>query len=83
MTATRVRASCTGGFYAVPFVLDATCDCDGRPIRLQLEDPAATTEPMTPDKRTLLTRRGDPDAFLPVIRRRAWRLPSRASSRSR
>ena len=61
----------TGRFHAVLLILDATYDSDGRPIGLQLEDPATTTEPMTPDKPALLARRGDPDDFLPVIRRRA------------
>ncbi len=62
----------TGGFHAVPFVLDATYDADGRPIGLQLEDPATTTEPMTPDKPALLTRRGDPDDFLARWRFGDW-----------
>jgi hypothetical protein len=36
------------GFHAVPYVLDATYNADGRPIGLQLGNPATTTEPMTP-----------------------------------
>jgi hypothetical protein len=40
----------TGGFHAVPFLLDATYDNEGRPIGLIVEDPTTTLEPMTPDK---------------------------------
>jgi hypothetical protein len=32
----------TGGFHAVPFILDATYDSEGRPIGLVVEDPTTT-----------------------------------------
>jgi Domain of Unknown Function (DUF1080) len=54
----------TGGFHAVPYVLDATHDDQGRITGLVLEDPATSLEPMTPDKPALLCRRGDPGEFL-------------------
>jgi len=53
-----------GSFHAVPFVLDVGADADGHPVRLIEEDPATSLEPCTPDKRALLTRAGDPEAFL-------------------
>jgi hypothetical protein len=53
-----------GGFHGVPYVLDVRRDAAGTPVSLVVEDPATTTEPFTPDKRSLLTRAGDPDAFL-------------------
>lgn len=62
----------TGGFHAVPYILDVVRDHAGRPVGLTLEDPSTTTEPMTPDKPALLTRRGDPDAFLARWRFGDW-----------
>jgi len=53
-----------GGFHAVPYVLDVRHDASGTPISLVVEDPATSVEPFTADKRSLLTRAGDPDAFL-------------------
>jgi hypothetical protein len=57
-----------GGFHAVPFVLDVGRDQSGRPVGLIEEDPATSQEPITDDKRRLLTRAGHADEFL-----RAWR----------
>jgi hypothetical protein len=62
----------TGGFHAVPFILDAGYDSEGQPVGLVVEDPATTTEPMTPDKPALLERRGDPDEFLARWRFGGW-----------
>jgi hypothetical protein len=62
----------TGGFHAVPYVLDARYDADGRAVGMALEDPATSTEPMTPDKRALLRRRGDPEEFLARWRFGDW-----------
>ncbi|WP_427885527.1 3-keto-disaccharide hydrolase [Kribbella sp. GL6] len=56
----------TGGFHAVPYVLDA---CKGR---LRIEDPTTSVEPMTPDKPARLTRRGDPQEFLTHWRNGDW-----------
>ena len=62
----------TGGFHAVPYILDVIRDAGGRPVGLMVEDPDTTTEPMTPDKPDLLTRRGDPDEFLAAWRFGDW-----------
>jgi hypothetical protein len=62
----------TGGFHAVPYLLDARYDAEGRPIGLRIEDPDTSTEPMTPDKPALLTRRGDPGEFLTRWRFGDW-----------
>jgi hypothetical protein len=62
----------TGGFHAVPYVLDACYDDAGRPVALRIEDPNTSVEPMTPDKPALLTRRGDPAEFLARWRFGDW-----------
>ncbi|TCC30960.1 3-keto-disaccharide hydrolase [Kribbella speibonae] len=62
----------TGGFHAVPYVLDAELDADGNVTALRIEDPTTSTEPMTPDKPALLTRRGDPQEFLDSWRPAGW-----------
>lgn len=62
----------TGGFHAVPYVLDAELDANGNATGLRVEDPATTSEPMTPDKPALLTRRGDPEEFLARWRFGDW-----------
>jgi len=54
----------TGGFHAVPYILDARHDKEGQLAGLMVEDPATSLEPMTPDKQELLTRRGAPEDFL-------------------
>lgn len=60
------------GFHAVPFSIDAGVDAAGRPDRLVLQDPATSVEPLTPEKRALLRRAGDPDAFLAAWRFGDW-----------
>ncbi|MBB3326411.1 3-keto-disaccharide hydrolase [Microlunatus antarcticus] len=61
-----------GSFHAVPFVLDVAHGGDGRPVRLVVEDPGTSLEPMTPDKPAMLTRRGDPQEFLEHWRFEDW-----------
>jgi hypothetical protein len=61
-----------GGFHAVPFVLDVERDDTGRPIRLVEEDPATSQEPITADKRQLLTRVGSAEDFLQAWRWADW-----------
>jgi len=61
-----------GGFHAVPFVLDAGVDDDGRPDSLIEEDPSTSVEPVTADKVQLLSRAGDPRAFLKSWRWAGW-----------
>src|SRR5690242_19922938 len=51
-----------GGFHAIPYVLDVRHDASGTPVSLVVEDPATSVEPFTADKRSLLTRAGDPGA---------------------
>jgi Domain of Unknown Function (DUF1080) len=60
-----------GGFHAVPFVLDVEHDESGQPVGLVEEDPSTSLEPMTVEKRQLLTRAGNAEEFL-----RAWRWDS-------
>ncbi|HET7476878.1 MAG TPA: DUF1080 domain-containing protein [Dermatophilaceae bacterium] len=54
----------TGGFHAVPFVLDIETDETGRPARLVEEDPSTSQEPVTAEKRSLLTQAGLAADFL-------------------
>jgi hypothetical protein len=61
-----------GGFHAVPFVLDASVDADGRPDGLIEEDPTTSLEPVTADKAQLLSRAGDVQAFLKSWRWADW-----------
>jgi hypothetical protein len=61
-----------GGFHAVPYVLDVESDDSGRPTGLVEEDPASSQEPITDDKRRLLTRAGRADDFLAAWRWADW-----------
>jgi hypothetical protein len=61
-----------GGFHAVPFALDARRAPDGTPIGLQLDDPATSVEPFTPEKRAMLTKSADADEFLAAWRWGDW-----------
>lgn len=61
-----------GGFHAVPYVLDVRPDHAGDPSGLAVEDAATTLEPMTREKRDLLTDVGDPDAFLAAWKWQGW-----------
>lgn len=62
----------TGGFHAVPYVLDAVTDASGQVTSLYVEDPTTTLEPFTQDKRDLLSAAGDPDEFLARWRPGDW-----------
>lgn len=68
----------TGSFHAVPFALDVEHDATGRPVALVEEDPATSSEPVTPDKVALLRRRGSAEDFL-----RHWRFDNWNSLRIR
>jgi hypothetical protein len=61
-----------GGFHAVPFALDARRGADGTPIGLQLDDPATSVEPFTPEKRAMLTKSAGAEDFLAVWRWGDW-----------
>lgn len=62
----------TGGFHAVPYALDVASDDAGHPTGLVEEDPATSTEPVTPDKPALLSRRGRAAEFLAAWRFGDW-----------
>lgn len=61
-----------GGFHAVPFVLDVRDDEAGQRIALIEEDPSTSQEPITEEKRSLLTRAGSADSFLAAWRWADW-----------
>lgn len=61
-----------GGFHAVPFALDARRAPDGTPIGLQLDDPATSVEPFTPEKRAMLTKSAQAEDFLAAWRWGDW-----------
>jgi Domain of Unknown Function (DUF1080) len=63
-----------GGFHALAFNVDVRRDDTGNPFALQEEDPATTLEPVTPDKRAMLTYAVDPQAFLAAWRWNDWNL---------
>jgi len=60
------------GLHGVPFNIAAQVDAAGHAISLVEDDPASTLEPITPQKRALLTRAGDADAFLAAWRWNDW-----------
>ncbi|MCJ1688359.1 DUF1080 domain-containing protein [Rathayibacter sp. VKM Ac-2927] len=57
-----------GGFHGVPFAVDVERDTAGTPIGLREDDPAQSYEPVTPEKRALLSRSSSIEPFL-----RSWR----------
>ncbi|MEG3615368.1 DUF1080 domain-containing protein [Isoptericola haloaureus] len=59
-------------FSAVPFAVDAVLDDAGRPVGLRADDPATSTEPVTPAKRERLTYAADVDELLEVWRWDDW-----------
>jgi hypothetical protein len=61
-----------GLFHGVPFNIDAALDDEGRPYRLVEDDPANSLEPITPEKKLMLSRAGDVDEFLAAWRWDDW-----------
>ena len=61
-----------GGFHAVPFALDTRTDSAGRPVGLQLDDPATSVEPFTLAKRAMLNKGADAEDFLATWRWGKW-----------
>jgi hypothetical protein len=61
-----------GRFHAIAFNLDAVTDAAGRPIGLNLEDPATTLEPITPDKPALLAYAATGEQFLAAWKWNGW-----------
>ncbi|MEW1811959.1 DUF1080 domain-containing protein [Pseudarthrobacter phenanthrenivorans] len=59
-------------FSAVPFAVDVDTDADGRPIGLIADNPEASVEPVTEEKRGRLAFAADVDDFLKVWRWGAW-----------
>jgi len=62
----------TAGFHGVNFGLDVETDEHGNPVGLKLEDPAATTETITREKRELLSYACDPEDFIKVWKWADW-----------
>lgn len=61
-----------GGFHALAYGLDAARDAAGEPIGLVVDDPAATLEPVTPQKRGLLSYAAPAEDFLAAWRWAEW-----------
>ena len=61
-----------GRFHAINFNLDVARDAAGRPTGLKLEDPATTIEPITEQKRSLLSRAASGESFLAAWKWDDW-----------
>lgn len=61
-----------GGFHGINFTLNADLDENGVPLRLKLEDPATTIEPLTPDKPALLQYKISGEEFLKIWKLNDW-----------
>ena len=61
-----------GGFHAVSFNVDAEYDGTGKAIGIKIEDPAATLEPITKEKRALLSYAMSSEEFLKIWRWNDW-----------
>ncbi len=61
-----------GGFHAINWNVDAEMDQDGKAIRLLIEDPDTTLEPITPDKPALLSYKISGKEFLEIWKWQDW-----------
>jgi Domain of Unknown Function (DUF1080) len=61
-----------GGFHALAHTLDVARDADGRPVGLVAEDPSTTLEPVTDEKRALLSHAASAEEFLAAWRWDDW-----------
>ena len=61
-----------GGFHAIGFTLDADPDKNGIPMRLRVEKPSDSIEPMTADKTALLQYTISGEDFLRVWKLNDW-----------
>ncbi len=61
-----------GGFHAINWNVDADLDADGNALRIKIEDPATTLEPITPDKPALLTYKISGQEFLKLWKWNDW-----------
>ncbi|KAH6685808.1 hypothetical protein F5X68DRAFT_241037 [Plectosphaerella plurivora] len=64
--------NCLGSFHGVNFGLDVDRDEHGNPIGLKLEDPATSAEPLTPEKKALLSYSCNPKDFISVWKWADW-----------
>jgi hypothetical protein len=61
-----------GGFHAINFTLDVDRDPAGRPVGLRLEDPLTTLEPITEEKKALLSSAASGETFLSAWKWNDW-----------
>ena len=61
-----------GGFHAINWNVDADYDENGNAIRIKIEDPATTLEPITEDKPALLTYKISGEEFLKIWKWNDW-----------
>jgi Domain of Unknown Function (DUF1080) len=61
-----------GGFHAIAHAYDARRDASGAPVGLVEELPSTTLEPLTEDKKQLLSFAASPESFLSVWRWDDW-----------
>ncbi|WP_409329108.1 3-keto-disaccharide hydrolase [Trujillonella humicola] len=61
-----------GGFHALAFAVDVERDAAGRPVGLRVEDPATSVEPVTDQKRSLLSHAASAEEFLAAWRWGDW-----------
>jgi hypothetical protein len=61
-----------GGFHAISFNVDVTYGEDGKPSGLCVEDPATTLEPVTEQKRALLSYAMEAEEFISIWRWNDW-----------
>lgn len=61
-----------GGFHAISFTLDAELDQNGAPLRLNVEDPANSMEPISEEKRKLLQNAISGEEFLKIWKLNDW-----------
>jgi hypothetical protein len=61
-----------GGFHALPYNFDARYDAEGRAVGLIAEDPSTSAEPVTTEKRALLSYAAPVEDFLRVWKWDDW-----------
>jgi hypothetical protein len=61
-----------GGFHAVSFAVDVVVDDTGKASGIKIEDPATTLEPITKEKRALLSYAMTPEEFLKIWHWNDW-----------
>lgn len=61
-----------GGFHAINWNVDADLDENGNALRIKIEDPATTLEPITPDKPALLDHKISGEEFMQLWKWNDW-----------